>query len=525
MLARPSPQCLLVRVGAILLIACASGCSGGGGGALSPGGSAVGAFRTKPEGGYYFEDAHDSGHATHLSLLEILWGRLVDVHDTDASGEERVEPRFHDLVINQNIVSDGVNYTLASSPVTHKARLVIHAKKGSERFDALLRSAMQGLAPIAPKHDNGSSPPPFSFVARNACLVLRFDDLLEDDADAALALQETVRARTGYPPTTPFGARLFFDPNHGGLEGSEFHSTRVLLDLTVSEFESTPAPLDLNPLGFPASSSTSPAPDASVRIPTRLDLPSGQSRLLTNLTGVALDPFSNGPVDLFGPTRDVVRAMRSGNQEDVNNGFLLDQEPPRLLGSLPLVIERARAALDRTVLVDVSFSSGCRLAPLPGDGLSAGDAFLEVLEPAVPDRSGRIRKLHVRPVMPLGDPATLLGSGQLVAAFDPGVAAYGGGKRGTKKPCCPCNSAVIAPAELASACNGLYFGSASSHCRCQSNASGGSGNAGDEMRCQNSRRRSTRRSGALPARIAALIAPIEMPANQSGRMQAASSPS
>jgi hypothetical protein len=34
---------------------------------------------------------------------------------------------------------------------------------------------------------------------------------------------------------------------------------------------------------------------------------------------------------------------------------------------------------------------------------------------------------------------------------------------------------------------------------------------------QNSRSLATRRSGALPAMIAALIAPIEMPATQSGR--------
>lgn len=371
----------------------------------------------RPGGGTFFVDPNQSGNGAQLHLAEMFWGRLVDVHDADASGEVRAEPRFRDFVINESIVSDGVNYTLASSPVTHRTRLVIHAKKGSQLFDDLLRAAVQGMPPIVPKHDNGSSLPPFSFAARNACLVLRFDDLLKDDSDAALL--EMVRARVGYPPTTPFEARMLFDPNHGGLAGSEFHSTRVLLDLTVSEFEWMPAPLALNPLGFPASQSTSPAPNVSVRIPTQIHLPSGQSRVLTNLAGNALDPFTNGPVDTFGPTRDVVRAMRSGNQEDQNNGFLLDLERPRLLGSFPLVIERARAASDQTLFLDVAFSSGCRLAPAPRDGLSAGDAFLEVLDPAVPDRSGRIRKLHVRPALPIADPAVLLGNGQLLAAFDP----------------------------------------------------------------------------------------------------------
>ena len=45
------------------------------------------------------------------------------------------------------------------------------------------------------------------------------------------------------------------------------------------------------------------------------------------------------------------------------------------------------------------------------------------------------------------------------------------------------------------------------------------------MVSQNSVRRATRCSGALPARIAALTAPMEMPANQLGWMPASCRPS
>ena len=49
------------------------------------------------------------------------------------------------------------------------------------------------------------------------------------------------------PPTRFHEARILFDRNHGGVAGGRFHSTRVLIDLTVSESEaaalSTPIPI------------------------------------------------------------------------------------------------------------------------------------------------------------------------------------------------------------------------------------------------------------------------------------------
>ena len=51
---------------------------------------------------------------------------------------------------------------------------------------------------------------------------------------------------------------------------------------------------------------------------------------------------------------------------------------------------------------------------------------------------------------------------------------------------------------------------------CAPVGSGGGAKGNDETPSQNSRRRSTRRAGGLPAISAALIAPIEIPATQSG---------
>jgi len=422
-------------VSSILLVAAslaACGGSGSGGGgfaaatAASPGGAASAdagrAFgeREKPGGGSFFPDPHAAGAGEALHLVEAFWGRQVDVHDAAPDGSPSAEPCFRDLVVNESFQSVPGLVTLEQHPVTQRTRLVLHAKRGSELFAELLAQALQGFAPLVPKFDDGRSLPPFSLVPRNACLVLRFDDLLLDDAAAEAALAETVQLRTGYPPGVPFGARLRFDPNHGGLADGAFHSTRVLLDLAVSaaEAEAHPVPLPAAPTGLPASLEERESASASVRIPTRVDLGSGQFRVLTSLGGVALDPAANGPVDLTRPTADVVRAFRSGRASDANAGFLLDLEPPRVLGTWAASVEAARAVDDGTLVVRLAFQTICRAAPARGDVLLAGGAVLDVLRPGLAGPGGRY-EVRVRASAPLADPAVLLGNAQLLASFTP----------------------------------------------------------------------------------------------------------
>src|SRR5262245_42729821 len=76
-------------------------------------------------GGPFLEDPHHGGAASSLHLLEVVWGRLVDVHDVDTSGATSARPVFEDLVVNENIQSDGVNYRLETSPAVARTRLVI----------------------------------------------------------------------------------------------------------------------------------------------------------------------------------------------------------------------------------------------------------------------------------------------------------------------------------------------------------------------------------------------------------------
>src|SRR5688572_23825522 len=279
----------------------------------------------KPGGGTFLLDPHGGGRRSRIHLLECAWGRLVDVHAIDARGEVVPLPAFEDMLVNESLQSDGVDYRLETNALTQRTRLVILRERnvpdtGTDTFLELLTAARVNLAPILPKPDDGSVGGPFSLVVRNACLSLRFDDLLEDDEDARLALGESVRLVTGYPPSQPFVARALFDPNFGGVVDGAFHSTRVLLDLTISEDEaarSQPA-LPINVLGLPASNVADERPNVSVRIATRTDPGSGFFRVLTNLSGAPMDRRDNGPFDGDAPTADVLRAMRAGRSDDGN---------------------------------------------------------------------------------------------------------------------------------------------------------------------------------------------------------------
>src|SRR5262245_25239462 len=372
------PPLRSVRRQLILATALASlawACNLGGGKAAGTSGGPVGSEADKPGGGgTFFVDPNQGGGASRLRLVEMFWGRLVDAHPllkterVDAAGNvipgsevitEDSQPRFRNIVINENIQSDLNNYDLLTNPVTQRSRLVIQAvvrvivqdsagnflreeidAAGKASFDLLLQAATANLPPITPRDDGALGGTP-SFMSRNGCLVARFDDLLDDSIDAAQSLGQTVRVLTGYAPTTPFSARLLFDQSYGGIAGNAYHTTRLLLDMTVSETEAVDANLPINSLGLPASQppTVTTAPNVSMRIPTRTDFGSGQCRLFTNVNGAPLATTGNGPIDFEVPTVDVVRGMRSGNGQDLNHGFLLDRILPELIGGWPLSVD------------------------------------------------------------------------------------------------------------------------------------------------------------------------------------------
>ncbi len=370
------------------------GCAGGGGDGLGT------PIRTG-EGDGFLVDPHKSGSPEPPQLLEITFGRLVDVHDVDDQNRVSALPVNRDFVINENLLTDGIDYTLETNPLTQGSRLIIHRTEGAEEvgnrgtYKDLLKRAERNLPNILPKGENDAGP--FSLIARNACLILRFDDLLDDDESASQFLQEMLRLSTSGPAPRPLEGRVIFDSNHGAEIAGEFHSTRVLIDLTISEVEALDMQqsLGLNPLGLPESDNAIPGANIVLKIPTRQVI-GLQSRVLRGLGGAALDISSHGPADFQSPTQDVVRAMRSGNETNINAGFLLDLRAPEIVGTWPSQVVTAEETDNGEVLLALRFSSRCARDTRIGDTIGVGNRLLEVISVSEVDALGQVRDLRVR---------------------------------------------------------------------------------------------------------------------------------
>jgi hypothetical protein len=424
---RSAPAALVLSFLLPTLIGSCGGSSGGNGQSGIPGEEGP-----KPGGGTFFVDENQSGGASNLHLDEVRWGRLVDIYEIDSFGSRVELPVFTDFVVEPSILTQAASYVLDRNPVTQRERLTIQAQKrgvaDTSAFDELLAAAVDALPVVAPKNDDGSSAAPFTIVPRNACVVLRFDDCLDDSVTAAQNLINTVRVLTGYAPVTPFSARVVFDPNHGAVVGGDFHTTRVLVDMTTSESEAStlPVPQGVNAIGLPARLTSANAPNVSLRLPSTTDIGSGQAEVLTNLSGVPLDAENSGPFDPGSLTLDVVRALRSGNSDDANNattnGFLIDIDRPRVIGGWPVTVTSATvdpvgdAGFD--FLLDLTFTTTCLSAPVPGDVVTVGGEFLEVTSAAGLVGSD-VTALEVRAVGFVTNPLTLQGVGLYQAPFDP----------------------------------------------------------------------------------------------------------
>ncbi|MGB0190972.1 MAG: YqgE/AlgH family protein, partial [Nocardioides sp.] len=67
--------------------------------------------------------------------------------------------------------------------------------------------------------------------------------------------------------------------------------------------------------------------NVTVHIPLEERASVGQFAIVRNLSGSPLNPDGNGP-KIYEPVETLERAMRSGNEQDANNGFLVDLDTP-----------------------------------------------------------------------------------------------------------------------------------------------------------------------------------------------------
>jgi len=403
---------------------------------------------------YYIGSTHRGGDASSLTLTRACWGRLVNVAD------ETGDVRLSDFVISSSIrdqmvftTSAGapVTYTLERNAVTDDFRVTIDAPAGSDRFNEALLNLESDLTPIFDKSLEASEVGPFSMVPRNAAIVLEFQDLLEpyfaggqwNDASAGGVVasatgqlnKSLAKVRTGYPPVDPFEARVFVDPNHGDLldrngDGTpEYYSTRVIVATTVSSFDaqiSDPL-LATNSLGLPPSVVVDDT-NLAIRIPTATNAGLGQLQILRNASGSALAFSGNGSTDSMSGTNDVVRALRSGGTvtDDSDNGFLRDEDRPRVLGDLTLLISSAPIVDDpqrpeRFRIPQFAFEiAACSTTPKIGDVLvqSLGVSAI-VVDPGQVSGSV-VDDMIVDVIAPVGG-QLITGLAQLQTPYAPGL--------------------------------------------------------------------------------------------------------
>jgi hypothetical protein len=417
--------CAPLLLPAVLLGFVAGGCGGSGGQTGgSSSGSPAGTILDQPDpsigSNTFVVDANEAGQAGSLRIQQFFWGRLVNVRDVSGALQNT------DMLVGEDIRSDNIDFELDVNPITEETTVKILHPAGTPAYVQAFRRLDQNLTTVLDKSLEPTELPPFTLLPRNAALAIRFNDLV----DLATIQRENVRMVVGYPVTTPFDYRLVQDRNHGDLFDAdhdgvmEFHTTRVILDTTVSSVEAgtTNPPLPINNLGLPASINTSQA-NVGVRIPTLADASSGQTDLLRNLTGHGLSFGGNGSNDDSVSTHDIVRALRSGGGAagasiDPNNGFLLDEIAPRIIGVQAVQVSTPTGSgEDFVTTVDYSLDA-CAVRPKVGDVLQQPGVFAQVTSAANDPSGGTVTNVHFRVVFPLGG-ALNAGPAQIFTLWDP----------------------------------------------------------------------------------------------------------
>ncbi|MFT7677082.1 MAG: hypothetical protein ACI8QC_001059 [Planctomycetota bacterium] len=295
-------------------------------------------------GQYIFVDPSEGGARQQIRLSNVAFGRIVRVfgQSSDDVNSARVEMR-QEFVIGGNNSGLSSNWLIETNSASGEESLFIFENVNTTSGLAAFHTTLQALGnSLDPVFDGGfASAGVFTMVPRNSVMVLRFDDLL----DASTINGANLRVNTGVPAVIPFDSRILPDPNYGDIidrdgDGtSEFYTTRILVDMAVTEIESflTNPPLVVNNSGLPASVDSNLS-NLQVRIPTVKAPVFGQTTLISNLTGHTVASLDNGTVDFGAPTRDLVRAARSGGPNNITgdpyNGFLRDDVAPEIMAAL-----------------------------------------------------------------------------------------------------------------------------------------------------------------------------------------------
>ncbi len=313
-----------------------------------------------------------SGKST-LFLENMQWGRLVDVFDINGVLVEQ------DVIIREDVRSDGLSYELSQNPITQTEILKILAAQGTPQFDTALADARSGLASLQAK--SFDDPGPFTKVARNGAIRLEFSEFL----DPSTVDRQTIQVLVGTTSESFVSLEVRYVVKEGiGQDGQP--KGVVILDPTISKADSQALGLPQNGIGFPESIDQA-TPNLKIRIPTKINPFINQTMLLTNKQGThTFDVTRNAagtsivePHEFAGLDPVSIRAVRTGNKQDVFNGFLVDTAKPSLIVTQNVTIATVTAAGQQRNMVYSIDAVNCRgISPKEGDVFEIGDALVQI---------------------------------------------------------------------------------------------------------------------------------------------------
>ena len=400
----------------------------------------VGSFATNPDTNLTFiVEANAGGLAPSLRVQQTYFGRLVRVVAAPVLGGPE-EVIHENLVINPNDLGNGIDYEVRTNQITGDQTLVVYRDIANPtrlaEFQQIVRALSTQLRVVNDSGFVGQGA--YTMVPRNASIVVQLSDLI----DPTTVTDQSVKVLAGVPTAVPFEARVFVDPNHGDLADfngdgrAEFYSTRLIIDPTVSETESfsTNPPLPVNTTGFPGSVAQQIS-NLQVRLATQRSTVS-TDQIVQNPTEHGLAQSGNGSIDFGSPTRDIVRAARAGGNQNITgdpfNGYLRDNSPPRIIGSLDLQIDFAPQQVPgdplRFILPQVTFVSSQCAKPLRHDDIISQPGLFARVDLGTPgasplpvDGNGRANNIPVRlevfPASWQGNPGLFVANGAAPAQY------------------------------------------------------------------------------------------------------------
>ncbi len=337
--ARVSPVAPLLRsalsafgIGAALALAA---CGGGGGAAGTP-------SPLQP--------------TAHPELVRVEFGRLVDVYGLQQTGAGQTLTLFErDVIVGPDIQDerdgasarrdDEILYDFISAdPDTLQPRLFIPRLLGSKEFQDAFDKLDDRLREVAPMAFGQNSPTqPFSVVPRNAAIRLLFSASLGVKDDFFVE-RNAAGMVTGLRNTEAIQVlQIAGDPN-GANPGSVFRPLPVRLVVRSNNLILDPVMLGSEGLQYQTRNNAAGLPEspdsrgANIRIALALEGPLSVPGLRnTAITGSLIGANNSG-------LRSVIRDFRSGNindsSSDLSRGFVRDPIPPRLVGEIPMFLER-----------------------------------------------------------------------------------------------------------------------------------------------------------------------------------------